>query len=61
MEADAWATALMSLSYEDGLKILDNFKNIGATWLLKTSEGTRVISNKGNFRIIDPIFEMKKL
>ena len=61
MEADAWATALMSLTYEDGLKILDNFKNIGATWLLKTSEGTRVISKKGNFRIIDPIFEMKKL
>ena len=61
MEADAWATALMSLSYEDGLKILDTFKNIGATWLLKTSEGTRVISKKGNFRIIDPIFEMKKL
>ncbi len=60
MEADAWATALMSLPYEDGLKILDNFKNIWATWLLKTSEETRVITKKGNFRIIEPIFEMKK-
>ena len=59
MEADAWATALMSLSYEDGLKILDNLKNIGAIWLSKTGEGARVIAKKGDFRIIKPIFEMK--
>ena len=59
MEADAWATALMTLSYEDGLKILDNFKNIGAAWLLKTGKTTRVIAKKGDFRIIEPIFEMK--
>tara|TARA_X000000950_G_scaffold173701_1_gene211225 strand:- start:720 stop:1775 length:1056 start_codon:yes stop_codon:yes gene_type:complete len=59
MEADAWATALMTLSYEDGLKILDKFKNIGAAWLLKTGKTTRVIAKKGDFRIIEPIFEMK--
>ena len=59
MEADAWATALMTLSYEDGLKILDKFKNIGAAWLLKTGKTTRVIAKKGDFRIIKPIFEMK--
>ena len=60
MEADAWATALMTLSYEDGLKILDKFKNIGAAWLLKTGKTTRVIAKKGDFRIIEPIFEMKQ-
>ena len=59
MEADAWATALMTLSYEDGLKILDKFKNIGAAWLLKTGKTTRGIAKKGDFRIIEPIFEMK--
>ena len=59
MEADAWATALMTLSYEDGLKILDNFKNISAAWLLKTGKEDRVIAKKGDFRIIEPIFEMK--
>ena len=59
MEADAWATALMTLSYEDGLKILDKFKNIGAAWLLKTGKTTRIIAKKGDFRIIEPIFEMK--
>ena len=59
IEADAWATALMSLSYEDGLKIVDNFKNIGVAWLVKTGEETRIILKKGDFRIIEPIFEMK--
>ncbi len=61
IEADAWATALMSLSYEDGLKILNKFKNIGAVWLLKTNKGTRVISKKGDFKIKKPIFEIKYL
>ena len=61
MEADAWATALMALSYEDGLEIIDNFKNIGAVWLLKTSDDNRVILKKGDFSIINPIFEIRSI
>ena len=58
MEADAWATALMSLPFKDGLKILDNTKNIGAVWLLKTNDGKKVIFKKGEFEIFDPIFDI---
>ena len=61
MEADAWATALMALSYEDGFEIIDHFKNIGAVWLLKTSDNNRVIFKKGDFSIINPIFEFRSL
>ena len=61
MEADAWATALMALSYEDGLEIIDHFKNIGAVWLLKTSDDNRVILKKGDFSITNPIFEIRLL
>ena len=60
MEADAWATALMSLSYEEGYKILHNYENIGAVWLLKTSEGEKIISKKGKFEILDPIYGMRQ-
>ena len=58
MEADAWATALMSLPFKDGLKILDNTNNIGAVWLLKTNDGKKVIFKKGEFEIFDPIFDI---
>ena len=61
MEADAWATALMALSYEDGLEVIDHFKNIGAVWLVKTSDNNRVIFKKGDFSIINPIFEIISL
>ena len=60
MEADAWATALMSLSYEEGYKILHNYENIGAVWLLKTSEGEKIISKKGKLEILDPIYGMRQ-
>ena len=58
MKADAWATALMSLPFKDGLKILDNIKNIGVVWLLKTNDGKKVIFKKGEFEIVDPIFDI---
>ena len=61
MEADAWATALMALSYEDGLEIIGPLKNIGAVWLLKTSDDNRVIIKKGDFSITNPIFEIRSL
>ena len=61
MEADAWATALMALSYEDGLESIDHYKNIGAVWLLKTSDDNRVIFKKGNFSITNPIFEIRSI
>jgi len=59
MEADAWATALMTLSYEDGAYLLKGYKNISAIWLLRMGEESRNIAISGNARIFEPIFEIK--
>ena len=59
MEADAWATALMTLSYEDGAYLLEDYKNISAIWLLKRDGESRNIAISGDARIFEPIFEIK--
>ncbi len=60
MEADGWATALMALSYSEGVEILGKNENIGAIWLLKGSGNIREIAINGNYKIINPIYDIRK-
>ena len=41
IEADAWATALMTLSYQDGAYLLKGYENISAIWLLKMGKSRK--------------------
>ena len=59
IEADAWATALMTLSYEDGAYLLKGYEDISAIWLLKMGEENRNIVISGDVRILEPIFKIK--
>ena len=42
-EADALSTALFTLSYEDGVKLLENFPNTEVLWLL--SDGSKTATD----------------
>lgn len=52
-EADALSTALFTLSYEEGMKLLENFQNVHVLWLLdngeiRSTEGFPNVANNDN-------------
>ena len=58
MVADAWATALMAMNYETGLKMVNNNLNIKAIWILDNQDGTKCIALSDKVKIADPMFEI---
>ena len=59
MEADGWATALMTLSYIEGSNLLKKNKEVSAIWVLKEKSGSRLIASNKNHNILNPIYKIK--
>ena len=59
MESDGWATALMTMSYEQGASILSGNDSVSAIWLMRGTDGLRYITMEGEINIIDPIYDIR--
>tara|TARA_S200000501_G_scaffold170493_1_gene160557 strand:+ start:502 stop:1566 length:1065 start_codon:yes stop_codon:yes gene_type:complete len=59
MEADGWATALMTLGYIEGSNLLKHNKEVSAIWVLKEKSGSRLIASNKNHNILNPIYKIK--
>ena len=57
MEADAWATALMAMNYESGLKKVSEYPEIKAVWIIKREDDIRRIARSDGAIIEDSIYE----
>ncbi len=58
MVADAWATALMVMDYETGLKKVTENPYIKAVWILDKKDGSRVVAKSVGVKIDDSIYEI---
>jgi thiamine biosynthesis lipoprotein len=58
MVADAWATALMVMDYETGLKRVTENSDIKAIWILDKKDGSRYIAKSVGTKIDDSIYEI---
>jgi len=58
MVADAWATALMVMDYETGLKKVTENPNIKAVWILDKKDGSRRVARSVGAKIDDSIYEI---
>jgi len=58
MVADAWATALMVMDYETGLKRVTENSDIKAIWILDKKDGPRYIAKSIDTKIDDCIYEI---
>jgi len=58
MVADAWATALMVMDYETGLKKVTENLDIKAVWILDKKNGSRHIARSVDMKIDDSIYEI---
>jgi len=58
MIADAWATALMVMDYETGLKRVTENADIKAIWILDKKDGSRYIAKSVGTKIDDSIYEI---
>ena len=59
MESDGWATALMTMSYEEGASILSENDSVSAIWLMRDTDGLRYINTGKNISIIDNIYNIR--
>ena len=58
MVADAWATALMVMDYETGLKKVTENPNIKAVWILDKKDGSRRVARSVGAKIDNSIYEI---
>jgi len=58
MVADAWATALMVMDYETGLKKVTENPYIKAVWILDEKDGSRVVAKSVGVKLDDSIYEI---
>ena len=58
MVADAWATALMVMDYETGLKKVTENPDIKAVWILDKNDGSRRVARSVGAKIDDSIYEI---
>jgi thiamine biosynthesis lipoprotein len=54
MEADAWATALMVLNFEEGSKLVSDRTDLDVLWIVETEDGQREIEKTKGFIIENP-------
>ena len=59
IEADGWATALMTMSYKEGVSLLSGNDSVNAIWLMKGADGLRHITMEGDLNIIDHIYDIR--
>ena len=57
--ADGWATALLTMSYEEGASVISGDDSISAIWLIRDTDGLRYITMKGNIGILDHIYDIR--
>ncbi|MEE1507458.1 MAG: FAD:protein FMN transferase, partial [Candidatus Neomarinimicrobiota bacterium] len=54
MEADAWATALMVLIFEEGSRLVSDRTDLNVLWIVETKDGQREIEKTKGFIIENP-------
>ena len=59
MEADGWATALMTMNYEEGSRLIKSFKNINAVWLLNGENDSRYIMKSKDCVLTEAIYDIR--
>jgi len=58
MVADAWATALMVMDYDTGLKMVNENHDIKAIWILNNKDGSRRLARSDGAKVEDSIYEI---
>ena len=58
MVADAWATALMVMDYDTGLKMVNENHDIKAIWILNNKDGSRRLVRSDGAKVEDSIYEI---
>ena len=58
MVADAWATALMVMDYDSGLKMVNENHDIKAIWILNNGDGSRRLARSDGVTVEDSIYEI---
>jgi len=58
MLSDAWATGLMAIDFENGLKKVNENSSIKAVWILEREDGTRRIARSEGAKVEDSIYEI---
>jgi len=51
MRADAWATALMTMTYREGKRLVENEENLKAVWLIKLEDDSKRIAVEGDLHL----------
>ena len=57
MNADGWATALMTMDYEAGKEIVRSEKNLDVIWIIERSDTSRRLGMTNGVKIEDSIYE----
>ena len=58
MVADAWATALMVMDYDTGLKMVNENHDIKAIWILNNKDGSRRLARSDGAKVEDSIYQI---
>ena len=61
MNADGWATALMTMDYESGIEIVRAEKDLDVIWIVERFDTSRRISRTKGVKIEDSIYEIIQL
>ena len=57
INADGWATALMTMDYEAGKEIVRSEKNLDVIWIIERSDTSRRLGMTNGVKIKDSIYE----
>ena len=57
MNADGWATALMTMDYESGIEIVRSEKGLDVIWIIERSDTSRRFGRTNGVKIEDSIYE----
>ena len=56
MMADAWATALMTMDFKTGKKLVRSEKGLDVIWIIKRPDASRKIISTKNIKVADSIY-----
>jgi thiamine biosynthesis lipoprotein ApbE len=54
--ADAWATALMTMDFKTGKKLVRSEKGLDVIWIIKRPDESRKIISTKNIKVADSIY-----
>ena len=61
MDADAWATALMVLNFEEGYEMIKNIKGLDIMWIIENKLGARKIMVSGKIEMEKELYPITSL